>query len=121
MVFIVCFVMLLKPVLPLVEYSINYEYVSKVLCVNKAKPAMHCNGKCHLMKELAKVSENEKPTSSDKKGSIQESEILFFEEITSFALTTAIPHNREKVNCGYSNLYAHCDISTVFHPPTLLS
>ena len=53
--------------MPVVEYIVNYDYISKVLCVNKAKPQMHCNGKCHLMKKLAAASENEKPASSDKK------------------------------------------------------
>ncbi|MEN9488966.1 MAG: hypothetical protein RL494_1231 [Bacteroidota bacterium] len=70
--------MFLKPVLPVVEYVVNYEYISKVLCVNKDKPKLQCNGKCHLMKELAKASENEKPISSDKKFSVQENEVLFF-------------------------------------------
>ncbi len=49
--------MLVKPVLPVVEYMVNYDYISKVLCENKAKPKLKCNGKCHLMKELAKASE----------------------------------------------------------------
>ena len=30
--------MFLKPILPVVDYIVNYEYISKVLCVNKAKP-----------------------------------------------------------------------------------
>ncbi len=59
--------MLLKPVLPVVDYIVNYEYISKVLCINKAKPKLNCNGKCHLMKELAKTSESETPISSNKK------------------------------------------------------
>lgn len=58
--------MLLKPVFPVIDYIVNYEYISKVLCVNKAKLKLQCNGKCHLMKELAKTSENEAPVSSDK-------------------------------------------------------
>jgi len=70
--------MLLKPVFPVIEYAVNYNYISKVLCVNKNKPKMHCNGKCHLMKELAKESESEKPLSSDKKNISQELDILFF-------------------------------------------
>jgi hypothetical protein len=65
--FLLALFMLLKPVFPVIDYIVNYEYISKVLCVNKDKPKMHCNGKCHLMKELAKASENEKPISSDKK------------------------------------------------------
>ena len=75
--------MLVKPVLPVLEYVVNYEYVSKVLCINKDKPKMHCNGKCHLMKELAKASDAEKPFSSDKKSTFQILDVLIFEEIKS--------------------------------------
>jgi iron complex outermembrane receptor protein len=38
---------------------------------------MHCNGKCHLMKELAKTTKNGKPISSDKKGYSPVHEVLF--------------------------------------------
>lgn len=34
------------------NYWINYQYYSKVLCENKDKPMLHCNGKCALGKEL---------------------------------------------------------------------
>jgi len=50
------FYLVLKPVLPLVEYAVNYDYISDVLCINKKKPELHCNGKCYLGKELAKNS-----------------------------------------------------------------
>jgi hypothetical protein len=40
------------------------------LYFEKIKPTLQCNGKCHLMKELAKASANDdKPFSSDKKQS----------------------------------------------------
>jgi hypothetical protein len=40
------------------------------LYFEKTKPTLQCNGKCHLMKELAKASANDdKPFSSDKKQS----------------------------------------------------
>ena len=70
--------MVFKSLLPVVEYVVNYEYISKVLCVNKAKPELQCNGKCHLMKELAKASENEKPI-TDKRIVVKEVEVLFFQ------------------------------------------
>ncbi|RYG30131.1 MAG: hypothetical protein EOO01_37200 [Chitinophagaceae bacterium] len=58
-----------KPLFPLVEYVTNYDYIATVLCVNKTKPEMHCNGKCHLMQELAKASaSDEQSDSTSKKG-----------------------------------------------------
>ena len=29
-----------------------------MLCVNKDKPKMHCNGKCHLKKEIKETEKN---------------------------------------------------------------
>jgi hypothetical protein len=113
--------MLLKPGLPVIDYIVNYEYISKVLCVNKAKPKMQCNGKCHLMMELAKASENEKPLSPDKKVASQESEILFLEEIKSFKTETIYFYNKQKITSNYSNLYYYLNSTSVFHPPTFIS
>jgi len=102
------------------DYLINYEYISKVLCVNKEKPMMHCNGKCHLMKELAKAAENEKPISSNKKdNSKQEVEILFFESIAFLNLTTFSLSEKSSINGNYTNLYVHLNSCSIFHPPSI--
>jgi hypothetical protein len=119
-VFILALLMLLKPILPVVEYVVNYEYISKVLCVNKDKPMLHCNGKCQLMKELAKASENEKPV-SDKKIATQESEVLFIEKIGSFVAIPLFFRITTKIIDNYSNFYSHLNSCTVFHPPTCIS
>lgn len=34
------------------EYRLNRDYIAKFLCVNRDKPKMHCNGRCHLMKKI---------------------------------------------------------------------
>ena len=120
-VFLLALFMLLKPVLPVIEYAFNYEYISKVLCVNKAKPKMHCNGKCHLMKELAKTSESEAPISSNKKIASHEVEILFFEEIKSFKITSIYFDKIQIVNSNYSDLYSYSNSDSVFRPPIFIS
>ena len=119
-VFIVAIVLFLKPVLPVLEYVVNYEYISKVLCVNKDKPKMQCNGKCHLMQELAKSSENEKPI-SDKKIITPEFEVLFFQEIKSIKICNFFFKNQEKENDNYSNLYTFLKNSAFFRPPNFIS
>ena len=82
---------------------------------------MHCNGKCHLMKELAKASEDEIPKSSDKKTVSQVQEVLFFEEIKWFKTTPICFFNKQKINKDYSNLYSYLNRTSVFHPPTFIS
>ena len=120
-VFLLALFMLLKPALPVIDYVVNYEYISKVLCVNKAKPKLQCIGKCHLMKELAKTSENETPISSDKKMASQQLEILFLEEIKSFKITPIYLFETQKTTDDYYNLYSHLNSFSVFHPSTFIS
>jgi len=115
---ILVLVILLKPIFPVIDYVINYDYIATVLCVNKAKPQMHCNGKCHLMKEMAKESESEKPISSDKKNGAFENEILFCQDIHPFETIQDFYPTTTKKNVNYSNLYSHLNSNAVFHPPT---
>ncbi|MGO4291211.1 hypothetical protein [Chitinophaga sp. RAB17] len=36
----------------MLDFYLNQEYIAANLCENRDKPAMHCNGKCHLSKKL---------------------------------------------------------------------
>lgn len=47
---------LLKPLWPLAEYVIYYDYIRTNLCENRDRPQMNCNGSCYLSKQLAKES-----------------------------------------------------------------
>ncbi len=50
----------IRPLLPFLDYYVNYKYISDVLCINKDKPMSTCNGKCYLNKQLQKSQESEK-------------------------------------------------------------
>ena len=56
---LLAFWMTLRPSWPLVEYLMNYDYIVNVLCENKDKPALKCNGKCYLAKMLATAQKKE--------------------------------------------------------------
>lgn len=71
--------MLFKPLLPLVEYAVFYDYIKNELCINKEKPELNCNGKCYLMQQLSKASESENDT--DKSQLIVDFSIAFFQQI----------------------------------------
>ena len=112
----------LKPILPVIDYIVNYDYISNVLCENKAKPELKCNGKCHLIKELAKASNDDKPINSDKKNNLtQEVELLFCNEIVEISFRQIYFHNKTSIGDNYANLYFHSVSCSVFHPPTIIS
>lgn len=96
----------------IVNYEVNKEYISKVLCENKEKKAMHCEGKCHLKKELDKEEKKEStPTGSSK----EKVEITLFNE----SIPVLFIHTANKViyPADYiAILPQNCSIA-IFHPP----
>ena len=118
-VVIIALTLFLKPIFPVIEYAVNYDYIAQVLCENKEKPMMHCNGKCHLMKELAKEAENEKPIAPNKKNGTQETETLFCMFVPSFEIPKEYGILFSKINTHYTNRYAYLNIDNTFHPPTV--
>ncbi|MCR5863242.1 hypothetical protein LRS05_14425 [Flavobacterium sp. J372] len=110
---------LARPVLPVLDYIINYDYIAAELCENKAKPEMHCNGKCHLKKELAKASDSEKPL-SQKKSQASETEVLFFQDTVSFNPQTKVSIITSNIFI-YTNLYSYQEGYSHFHPPLVIS
>jgi len=47
---------MVKPLLPIIEYHANYDYIANVLCENRDRPYLDCNGKCYLEKQLKKIN-----------------------------------------------------------------
>ena len=37
---------------------VNISEITELFCVNKEKPQLQCNGKCHLVTQLIKVKKN---------------------------------------------------------------
>ena len=50
------FIKLLAPFWCIVTYCFNYDYIVKNLCVDRAKIASTCNGKCYLLKKFKEES-----------------------------------------------------------------
>ncbi len=116
-IIVVSVLFMVKPILPLLDYGINYNYIVKELCVNKEVEKNDCNGKCHLKKELAQASDSEIPLSNEKKQNLFEFEFLLFIEHNSVPLflkaKKVVPY------IHYSNLYANECYTPIFHPPVV--
>ena len=50
---------LARPLAPYIEYGINKDFIATVLCINKDKPELKCDGKCYLAKQVKKASESD--------------------------------------------------------------
>jgi len=55
-------------------FKANHTYIARVLCVNRDKPALHCDGKCFLKKELTAQQEKD----SAHKGAHPNGSVTFF-------------------------------------------
>lgn len=103
--------------MPLIDYTVNYNYITKNLCENRTKKEMDCKGKCYLAKELSKSSQN-----SAKQDQLKLS--VFSELFTVgnvFTVRDDFKFNLEykKQNSFLSQFYNFSLDSRIFHPPLI--
>ena len=41
------------------DYALNKARITALYCVNKARPQLHCDGKCYLAQKLRKAAQHE--------------------------------------------------------------
>ncbi len=110
-------VAMLRPIQPYVEYILNQDYIAEFLCINKDKPKLQCQGKCHLAKQLEKQKENDPLTSlsiSLENYPIGFVNILKISPIPSFAFST------NDKNIFYQKLYDYSYNYSAYQPPDLV-
>ena len=44
-----------RPMVPIIDYLVNYDYIAEQLCENRNKPILACNGICYVSKEIEKT------------------------------------------------------------------
>ena len=103
-----------RPIMPVVEYVIEHDYIAEFLCINKDKPELDCEGKCYLMQQLA--AQDDEKRQNLPRIAMEEYPIGFVE-----ILTIAMPKIVDSVNepsfvypNDYHYLYSYSD----FHPPS---
>ncbi len=94
-------------------YTLNKKYITDNLCINRSKPKMHCNGKCHLAKELSKEEKRQQSPSNPLK---EETEQVLFTEKNN--LSIALLPAEINTASSYYLLVAYATIlSTAERPP----
>ncbi|MCC9041799.1 hypothetical protein LNQ81_03675 [Myroides sp. M-43] len=117
--FIIVTLLVFRPVVPLVDYLIDYEYISTVLCINTDKPEMHCNGQCYLMKELARTVKEEQHKDGAKKVCNIAFALMYVGELQNYiAVNTSLAHSNKTLD-QYSDLYRQLFTYRVLRPPVV--
>jgi hypothetical protein len=94
-------------------YELNKDYISKILCENRGKPMMHCNGHCQLKKQLNKDEKQQQSPANPLK---EKNEVQIFGNyspslppLSCLLATENIPFNS---SCNSSK-----HLLSIFHPP----
>jgi hypothetical protein len=110
--FFIIFTIAIRPVLPLINYAVNYEYIVKNLCEKKDIIDSTCKGKCFVSKELVKTEKQN--TSRIIKISVLD--VFLSSEIFCFLNDNAFD-NLDTENSLYLNNHRSEYFSKIFHPP----
>ncbi len=72
--------------LQLAAFELNKDFIAKNLCENRSKPMSHCNGKCHLKKEIQKEEQRKESSGSSLnlknellQFTVTDNKLIFFE------------------------------------------
>ncbi|MDO7877397.1 hypothetical protein Q5H93_21835 [Hymenobacter sp. ASUV-10] len=100
-----------------VDYALNKARITRLYCVNKARPRLHCNGRCYLAQKLRKAAETEKkaPAGPEK---------VKYEVLpTAAAFVPRRPQQWPAPTPRFAALrgscYAFAPVRGVFHPPAV--
>ncbi len=86
-------------------YHANRDYIARVLCENRAKPQLHCDGQCYLAKKLkAQQDRQDKETTErvQQTASIQ----LFWQDTHRFVFASPDAVRPQPVFAYQPSLYA---------------
>lgn len=100
-------------------YVANKEYVAKELCVNKAKPQLKCNGKCHLAKQLKKLEEPQPKKTPATPKELKLKEMTWVITSVEILATTETPILSESTLTHWNDLKKapRSFSNAIFHPP----
>ena len=114
----VAFVMLVKPLWPVAEYIMNYDYIVNVLCENKDRPQLNCDGKCYLAKQLAKESEDGGQNPFEQRPSnMEQVHPICFESLVDFDFAALFYlSSRERIDYS-KTLFSSPHILDLIQPP----
>ncbi len=111
---------MVRPLVPIIEYHANYDYIANVLCENRDKPYLECNGKCYLEKQLKKANHN----NHDHKSTIPQIDFDKYPispvEQFGYRISSDTSISNSVVKSTV-NIYQDEYLSSILHPPQIIS
>ena len=99
-------------------FKVNQEQIIAEKCENKAKPMLHCNGKCYLSKQLEKLDQKEQNHNSKTNPFNNNLKFEYIPTPLEINLLFASIESKEK-DIFQNNIQAVNEFSScIFHPPS---
>lgn len=102
----------------LAYYHLNKDYIARVLCENRDKPQLHCDGKCYLAKQLKAQQDRQDKETTER---VQNTTLiqLFCEARFSFAFVSPARAYQRQLFSYQRSAYAS-PTRCLFRPPCLV-
>jgi len=117
--YIFLFIIIIKPLYNIsciAYYELNIDYIIKTYCVNKEKPKLQCNGKCHLATQLSGLDIDDSNDNTYINSLIESFIPLYFKAYTydfNLIATTKV----EKNNWNYNKTITSRNQDLLDRPP----
>ena len=99
------------------QYEANKDYIATVLCENKSRPQLHCNGKCKLMEKMQADEQQNAPV-NNKPVKASFVEALFLPEGMNLSVSVSTAEEQVFNSCYLMTNYTSPHFP-VFHPPSM--
>lgn len=101
-------------------YQLNKDYIARVLCENRSRPDLHCDGKCYLAKKLKAQQDRQDKETTERVQKIPALQ-LFWDDVIAFSFAPTVPARQPKPRFAYAlGTYGVC-LAPPFHPPVSLA
>jgi hypothetical protein len=98
-----------------IDFKLNQDYIVKVLCINREKPQLECEGQCILMQKMKSTQDHEGPEQSQS----PKTQLLeIFSELTSLFQPLSFPSS-DQAFFMYDEEVSSENFSRIFHPPKI--
>ncbi len=114
----IVFSIVFRPIMPILNYVVNYDIISTELCENRDNIEIDCKGKCYLVKELAQTKDTF-PKDNKQAGNILPtfSDGFIVKELLYFELLKIQNHKNSDRILYSDSMYYFSLKSKIFHPP----
>ncbi|MGF7215301.1 hypothetical protein GGR92_001441 [Spirosoma lacussanchae] len=100
-------------------YHANKDYIARVLCENRDKPQLHCDGKCFLAKRLKASQERQDKETTERVQNLPTLQ-LFWNDVISFRFAPVLTDIQADSRFGYTLGTYMISLAPLFHPPRLV-